>query len=449
MRKLVLAAVLAGTFTTGWAQKKVLTFEEAISTALRNSVLINQQRNNLENTQMQRNSNMAGLGPTVGVSATAMRVDGNTFNQQQGRVINGIFDQVSGSLNVNWTLFNGFGQVNRARQSSELNEAQAFYIKRTTQDVVSSVTGAYLQVLLDAELLRIARENLTAQTSQLTQVSEQVNLGSKSAVDEYNQRSQVKAAEIRALSAEITLVNDRALLAQILLLEPSEEFEVVKPGWTAEAAVDAQGTLDGMLERAMANRADYQRAIKNEDAARHGMYAQKAALTPSLVAFGTLYSAYNHTHDDPTVRPFNDQFKNDNLRKYYGVQLNIPILGGAIALQNRANYVQSRVSWENFKVLRKGAEIQLRTDVVRTWQNFRLFHLTMNASREQLQAAEEANKLETERYNLGITNFVDYANAFKVLVQAQTDAAQAEYRLLFQKVLMDYATGVLKPEDFQ
>ncbi len=36
-----------------------------------------------------------------------------------------------------------------------------------------------------------------------------------------------------------------------------------------------------------------------------------------------------------------------------------------------------------------------------------------------------------------------------VFIQAQTDKAQAEYRLLFQKVLVDYAVGTLKPEDFQ
>jgi outer membrane protein len=35
-----------------------------------------------------------------------------------------------------------------------------------------------------------------------------------------------------------------------------------------------------------------------------------------------------------------------------------------------------------------------------------------------------------------------------VFVQAQTDKAQAEYRFLFQKVLLDYAVGTLKVEDF-
>lgn len=34
--------------------------------------------------------------------------------------------------------------------------------------------------------------------------------------------------------------------------------------------------------------------------------------------------------------------------------------------------------------------------------------------------------------------------ANRVLVQAQADKSQAEYRLIFQRVLLEYATGTLK-----
>ncbi len=49
-------------------------------------------------------------------------------------------------------------------------------------------------------------------------------------------------------------------------------------------------------------------------------------------------------------------------------------------------------------------------------------------------------RLENERYYLGVTNFVDYQNANRVFVQAQ-----AKLRLLFQKVVVAYAAGTLKP----
>ncbi len=431
------------------AQTKTLTFEDAVKIALRNGVLFNQQKNNLELNQIQKTSNILGMGPTLSAQAQAARVDGNTFNNNTGQVVNGIFDQVNGQINANWNLFNGFGQVNRARQYSNLLDAQAFYVNRTAQDLINTVAGQYLQVLLDAELLKIANENWEALKNQLKQVKEQVELGARSPVDEYNQDSQTKAAELRALQAEINLVNDRSLLTQTLLLDPTEELEIAKPNWDVNSVSADQVEFKQVLDIALKNRGDYLRAEKNEDAARFGMHAAKATMTPTLSAFGTLYSAYNHAHGDPAVRPFDVQFKSDNLKKIYGLSLNIPIFGGNQNLQNRTNYVQQRVLYLNNQLTRKNIEVQVKTDVMRAYQNMRLYSKTYSVTIDQLKAAEVALQLESERYSLGVTNFVDFANANRVFVQAQTDKAQAEYRLLFQKVLVDYAVGTLKPEDFQ
>jgi outer membrane protein len=60
-----------------------------------------------------------------------------------------------------------------------------------------------------------------------------------------------------------------------------------------------------------------------------------------------------------------------------------------------------------------------------------------------------AFRLEKERFDLGITSFVDMANANRTYVQAQSNMAQAKYRFLFQKVALDYALGTLKFEDIQ
>lgn len=449
MKNLVRLAAMVGVFcaVSSMAQNRVFTFEEAVKIALRNSVLLNQQKNNIDALQAQRLSNVVGLGPTVNFQSSATQINGNTFNQQQGKVINGTFDQLSGSLNANLNIFSGLSQINKVKQSASLVEAQAFYINRTSQDVINMVAAAYLQVLLDAELLKITNENWAALKKQLEQITEQVRLGAKAPVDQYNQDSQTKAAEIRALQAEINLANDRALLTNILLQDPAEEFEVMKPAW--QASDWSKSDFQSLFETALQNRGDYLRAVKNEDAARFGMRAFRGYMMPSLGAFGTIYSAYNHTHGDQTVRPFSDQFENDNLRKIYGLQLSIPILGGNQALQNRANYVQQKVNYQNSQVARQGVEFQVKTDVLRAYKNYSLYSQTFSVSQEQLKAAEFAYQLEVERYNLGVSSFVDYFNANKVFVQAQTDRAQAEYRLLFQKVLVDYAVGTLKPEDFQ
>jgi outer membrane protein len=170
-------------------------------------------------------------------------------------------------------------------------------------------------------------------------------------------------------------------------------------------------------------------------------------MMPNISAYYSIYSAYNHAHGDPNVRPIDTQFKQDNLKKFYGLQMYIPIFGGNQNLQNRTNYVQQKVLFHNNQIVRKNAEVLVRTDVLKAFKNFQLVKRTYAVTLDQLKSAEIAFQYETERYNLGVTDFVTYLNANRVFVQAQTDKAQAEYRLVFQKILLDYATGTLKPED--
>jgi len=432
-----------------------LTFEEAVNIALKNNITLGQQKNQLEASQMQRTASIMAAAPTINLNGFAQQFNGNSFNQQQGRAVNGVRDVFTGSLNASMPIFNGFNIVNSARQASSQLEAQTYFVKRTTEDVINTVSGQYLQVLLDEELLKIAKENFEALNVQLEQITEQVAVGSRSPVDQYNQEGQVKGAELRMLQAEINLTNDRATLTQSLLLDPFIEIQIEKPNWTISEMEQIDPKVDEMYALAQVNRGDLQRAIKNEDAARLGMMATRGLMAPSLGAFFNYGSAYNYQHDvpdsilanNPSInRSFEDQFKTDNVYKSYGLQMTIPILNG---FQVRNRTMQQKTTFKNNQLVRDNTEIQVKTDVLRAAKNFQVGKKAYTVSEAQLEAAQMAFQLESERYTLGVTNFVDFAQANRTLVLAQTEKAQAEYRLIFQKVLLEYATGTLKIEGIQ
>lgn len=484
MRRIILAIFSFLSLSICFAQnaKKVLTFEEAIKIALKNSVLLNQQRNNLELSQAQKVSSIASIAPSISGNITASRFDGNSFNPNAGVAVNGVRDNVSGSLNANMNLFNGFNRINSIKQFNNQLDAQANFVQRTTQDVINTVSNQYLQAMLDTELLRIAKENFEALSKQLEQTKEQVIVGARSPVDEYNQDALTKGAELRYVQAEITLNNDKALLAQTLLMDALEEFDIERPTWDVNSISSESINPETLANQAKQHRADYLRAEKAESAQKYAMKAAWGNRLPSLLAFFSYGSAYNFQRGIPdsslvkigttsiivdasqpsgyglrTIfsdeweknmqqRSFRDQISSDNVFKQYGFQLSIPLFNG---LQTRTAYVQQKTLYENSKLTRKNVEYQIRNDVVRASRNYEGAKKAYVVTVDQLKAAEMAFVLETERYNLGVTNFVDFINANRVFVQAQTDKAQAEYRLLFQKVLLDYAVGTLKVEDIQ
>ncbi len=103
--------------TTVDAQNRPLTFDEAVKIALKNNIQLNQQRNNLANSQVQKTAAWAGLAPTLSANASALQVNGNFFNQNEGKVVNGLFDQFSGSLNAQVNLFSGFNRISQIKQT--------------------------------------------------------------------------------------------------------------------------------------------------------------------------------------------------------------------------------------------------------------------------------------------------------------------------------------------
>jgi outer membrane protein len=465
-------------FAFAQSEKRVLTFQDAIKTALKNSIVLNQQRNNLQLNQTQKISSIVSMAPNVSANLSASQFNGNSFNSNTGAVVNGVRDNVSGSLSASLNLFSGFNRINSIKQTSNQLDAQANFVNRTSQDVINTVSTQYLQVMLDVELMRVAKENFEALSKQLEQTKEQVAVGTKSVVDEYNQDALAKGAELRYVQAEIALNNDKALLSQTLLIDAFEEFDVERPSWDVNTLGSEKLNPEELAEQAKLHRGDYLRAVKAEDAQRFAMKASRGLMMPSLYAVFNYGSAYNFQRNEPDSvtrfkaivvadntqasgyglkseetrqanekqRSFNDQFRADNVYKQYGVQLSIPLFNG---LQNRTAYAQQRTLYENNQLTRKNLEYQIRNDVVRAYHNYEGAKKAFVVTLDQLKSAEMAFNLETERYNLGVTNFVDFTNANRIYVQAQTDKAQAEYRLLFQKVIVGYTVGTLKPEDFQ
>ncbi|MFZ6012911.1 MAG: TolC family protein, partial [Bacteroidota bacterium] len=382
-------------------------------------------------------------GPTVAINGNAGRNDGNSFNQNQGRVVNGILDFASASIDANMPLFRGLNVLNTYRQNSSLYEAQFNQVSRTNQDVMRDIARQYLTCLLDERLVVINQKNVETQKQQFDQIAEQVNAGSRAEVDMRNQEYQVKNAELLLLRAQNTLRNDKAILAATLLMDPAQGFEIEEPTWPV--TVDNL-TLEELYATAAERRSDLTGARHIEKAAHLGYAATKGTYFPSITAFASYGSAYNYIHGlgDPGNRTFEQQFTEDNTQLTYGVTFRIPVYS---AFQNRSNVVRNRMLYENAKLQTENTEIVVKTQVQLAYQNLKDAQSAFDAAQAQLQAAEVSNSLERERYQLGISDIVALTLSNQTLTRAQSDFESAKYTLMFQKLLVSYAIGTLKFED--
>ncbi len=188
----------------------------------------------------------------------------------------------------------------------------------------------------------------------------------------------------------------------------------------------------------MANRADLKSANENEKAAFRNIQVQKGSFIPTLSGFYGLSSRYS---DITVSRDFQDQFLIDNKREQYGFNLSIPIFNG---WRNQSNVINARVQHENAMLGIENQEIQIKTEVLQAYQNFKDVALAYQVSLVQFEAGQKSMETQRESYNLGVSSLIELSRANNVFVEGQTSLSRAKYALLFQKILMDYTTGTLQ-----
>ncbi len=440
---LILAAgfLLAGSAA---AQESKLTLSQAVRIALDNNVNLQQEDNRLEVFQADKAAAYANMAPNISGSANYGRVDGNQWIEQEAQLINSKRDFMNASADVSLVLFNGFNRLNNTRRSVNALEAQAHFVERTRETVIRDVANQYLQCLLDEELLLIARENLDNQKEQLRQMQEMVNAGSRAEVDLVNQEYQVKNAELEVLRGEITLTNDKAILAQTLLLNPNDEFDVVEPSWELSQFAYENYTQDSLINVAMAQRADLQQAISTEEASKFNLQSSRGFYMPRLSAFFSYESFYNNLVGAEGQRTFDQQFFTDNVRKTYGVALYIPIFTG---LQTRSQVAQAKVNYQNSQLQKQGLENTAKLEVLRAYRNLQDAIKAYDVTQSQLEAAELNFELQEERYNLQVSSYVEYVQANADYVSAKGAFEQSKYVLLFQDFMLQFSLGTLGLED--
>lgn len=422
-----------------------LDFKEAVKLALSNNVSLRIEKNNLESSIATRKESKALYAPSLGGYMSATQLNGQQFDQITGQLFYDYSERANVQVGGRYVLFNGLNRKYTNRQSQANLEAQQYLVNRTEQDIIYNVGSLYLQVLMDGELLRISRKNLEVQTTTLLQIKGFVEAGTRPLSDQLDQEATVSQIEVEVIRSENNLRLDKARLTQTLLLEPGIDVETTEPDWVMADILVRDYELDQLYKTAMQNRPDYKKTLADQQAANSTIAMARSFHYPTLEFFGGIGSNYSSLLIDQTTGeslPFANQL-DDNRIISYGFELSIPIYqrGTAVAAKTRA-----KMAYENAMLQEKDLRMMIYREVQTAYLDFIAAKNEFQAAEKQYAAAEEAYKIQKERYEVGVGNLVELSRSTWTFVDAAGSRAQARYTLLFQKVILDYFTGILNKE---
>lgn len=432
MMKRILATVAAALITGasgGAAQQapQAITFDEAVSVALRQSSAIARSDNAQELNALTVTDAKMQFLPDLRLSTSGSQ-------DLQGSAVSGAGQSMNARLSSSVTLFDGFARVAGLRSAELSADAGQLDAARTRQEVVFSVISGFLTLIEAREQLGVAEDNVAAQTEREREIGVLVERGARPMADLYQQRATLAGAHSTVVEARRAQELAEVALVQALRLDAAGEYDFVAPE-LGEPARIVELDVAQLVEQAVQRRPDLAALAAREAAAEQGVRAAQASRLPTVSLSGSYGASYSSAAD----AAFTDQLDASRSGSL-SLSLSLPLFDG---LSTSRAVERANIQVENARLTVDEQRQQVALEVRRAVLDLESAVARLESADARVEAARQALTATEARYDAGVATLFEVTQARASFVDAESAQVRARYTLLFQDHVLDYYTGAL------
>jgi outer membrane protein len=445
------------------------TLQECVEEALDKNINIQQARLQIQQASNNRDGAWANLFPNLEFDAGYFWNFGFNIDPVTNLPTTANRQTSSFNLSSNWVLFDGLQNVNQLARSRLEFMGALYNLEAIQNDVTLNVTNAYIQILLNKELLRVAEEQVKVTVLQEARISKLVKAGSLPQGDLYQLQAQLARNEQNLVTAKNNLTISLLVLGQILLIDDLANFDIVEPVNDLPPATYLMLSPDDIYNEAVNVQPIIKQRTMQRETAEKDFQIARGAYLPSLFLVGRINTNFSdqiplfepfmtpggvigQTESGENVfsqpglsirpsgenKPFSDQW-NDNINQFVGVSMRVPIFS---RLQIRNNARRAEIGIRNADLGLEQTRQELRQTIQRAHADALAARNTYDAADKSVKANKEAFDYAERRFEVGAINQVEYETARNNLTQAESEKARAKYEFTFRiKVLEFYVSN--------
>jgi len=467
MRQLFTGLLLMGVFILH-AQSEPLSLEDCVNMALEKNISIKQSELDVQNAGIDKLNAFGNFLPTVNLSASHFWNNGLNQNITTGLLENVTTEFSSFQGNVGVDIFKGLQNINQYRRAQLNLLAQQYRLADMADDVSLFVANAYLQVVLNKEILTVQQKQIETTQLELKRTKELVEAGVLTARDLYELEANLATQEQSLVVAENNFRLGKINLAQLLLITDYENFEIELEDFSVPFPSILENQPKEIFEQALTFRNDVKLAETNIGIAQKDLDIAKGALYPRLSGFysystrityndrlvgtGTFSSiplgyvadsgalVVREVENSMLAAPlsFADQFSLYDGHNF-GLQLSIPVFNGK-SLSNAVK--RSKVNLQRSKNLFSQQQLDLETSVNQAFNDskgsYKLYEAALKTENATRRAADDA----LERFQAGAMNSFDYVQAKQRYEAAVSEAIRAKFDYVFKLKVVEFYFGL-------
>jgi outer membrane protein len=438
IKSIILLAAIGFTPVTLQAQSpqksSEWTLKQCVEYAIAHNVSIRQSELTTRQTEVELNTNKWARLPEVTGSAGQNWSWGRAASPVDNSYSDTHSSNTSFSVGASVPLFTGFRIPNQYKLSQVNLKAALADLQKAKDDISINVASSYLQALLDKELCKVAQEQIQLSQQQLDRLVKMEQLGKASPAEVAEARATVEQNKLSAVQNDNSYKLALLDLSQLLELPTPEGFDVIQPG--SQFSLSQLTPPDDLYQQAVTQKSSVLAAQYRLQGSDLNIKLARATYMPSVslnLGLGTSY----YTMKGVTSSSFGSQL-NNNLNKYVGVSLSVPIFD---RFSTRNNIRIAKIQQMNYSLQLENTKKSLYKEIQQAWYNAVAAENKYKSSITALDAAKESFQLMRAKYENGKATAVEYNEAQVKLRNAESVLLQAKYDYIFRGKILDFYKG--------
>ncbi|MCF0054472.1 TolC family protein [Dyadobacter sp. CY356] len=411
--KIVIFLLLTGSsaMSRQVAADSLITLDDAIAIALKNSLEIQIAKNDVEANTLLNNYGVAGGLPLIAATASNVEQIQNITQELQtgpGTKRRGAAgNNTNAGITASILLYNGKRVVATKKRLAELQSQSSEVLNSQIQNTIAAVMTSYYDVVRQLSYMNTVRFSIVASQKRLEIIEVRKTAGMANNADLFQAQIDLNTLTQTLTNQQLAVDVAKSELLRLLALDPKSPVAI-----RDTIMVDQAMNIDNVLEKLAVN-ADI-KAADNQIRISELIIRETAALRYPTVR---LNLGYNYTRAQSSA---GFTLLNQVSAPSAGVTLNVPIYNGSTFKR------QQQVAEINANSARSQKQVLVRDYSAQAMKMFQ----TYRSSLEQLESQKANYKLSQQLLDLTLQRFQLIQATIIDVREAQRSFEEAGYRLI-------------------
>ncbi len=417
IRKSIIASLIvcASAMANG---QEVYSLKKCIETGLEKNYSIRIIKNEQQKSKNNATPGNAGYLPTLDLNGGYSGNINNTRSTLTDGTVeksNGISTETANAgLNLNWTVFDGFGIQATYSKLKELQQMGELNTRMTIEDFVANLTSEYYNLIRQKIRMRNLRSSVDLSKERLRIVEERYSIGSMSRLDLQQAQVDFNADSSKLLTQFEAVNSSRIRLNELMALD-----EVGNELFIKDSVIYPNPLLDETVlwKQTMEANTSLLAAQKNRTLSELDYKKAKSRNYPYV----KLNAGYGYTANWYEVGTTDLQ---QRLGINYGLTIGFNIFDG---MNKRREQRNAKLDIQNQELRMQELELSLRADMSNLWMAYKNNLELWKLEKENQVVAQENYSIAIDRYKLGDLSGIELREAQNSLLEAEERQSIAEY----------------------